>query len=96
MTKEVLKVEDVEFQNKLSIRLNRIEGQLKGIKKMVDKDLHCDEILNQIASVKAALNGISKMILESHIKHCLVEEIKLGKEDEVLEGLLYTLNKIIK
>jgi len=96
MTKEILKVENTEFQKNLSTRLNRIEGQLRGIKKMVDSDIHCDEILNQIASVRAALNGISKMILESHIKHCLVEEIKQGKEDEVLEGLLYTLNKILK
>lgn len=96
MTKEILKVENTEFKKNLSTRLNRIEGQLRGIKKMVENDIHCDDVLNQISSVKAALNGVSKMILESHIRHCLVEDIKSGEEDEVLESFLYTLNKILK
>ncbi|MGF6905555.1 metal-sensitive transcriptional regulator [Fusobacterium sp. PH5-44] len=96
MAKEILKVENTEFKKNLSTRLNRIEGQLRGIKKMVENDIHCDDVLNQISSVKAALNGVSKMVLESHIKHCLVEDIKSGQEDKVLEGFLYTLNKILK
>lgn len=77
-------------------RMNRIEGQIKGIKKMIEKEEHCNDILNQISSVKAALNGVSKIILENHLKNCVISGIKNGKENEVVEELIYTLGKMMK
>ncbi|MDR3259313.1 MAG: metal-sensitive transcriptional regulator [Fusobacteriaceae bacterium] len=88
-------VNDDELKKKLRLRLNRIEGQIHGIYKMIEKDEHCDDVLNQISSVKSALNGVSKVILEAHIKHHLVIEMKTGNEDAVLSELLYTLNKLL-
>lgn len=81
---------------KLISRMNRIEGQIKGIKKMIEKEEHCNDILNQISSVKAALNGVSKIILENHLKNCVISGIKNGKENEVVEELIYTLGKMMK
>ncbi|MDR1834401.1 MAG: metal-sensitive transcriptional regulator [Fusobacteriaceae bacterium] len=89
-------VNDDELKRKLKLRLNRIEGQIHGVSRMIEEDKHCDDILNQAASVKAALNGVCKLILESHIKKHLLEEIKQGNdEDKVLSELLYTLNKML-
>jgi DNA-binding FrmR family transcriptional regulator len=89
-------VNDNELKKRLKLRLNRIEGQIRGLRKMVEQDEHCDDILNQIASVKAALNGVSKLILESHIRYHLLCEIKVDHdEDRVLSEFLYTLNKLL-
>ncbi|MGX6591367.1 metal-sensitive transcriptional regulator [Cetobacterium ceti] len=83
-------------KKKLNSRMNRIEGQIRGIKKMIEEDVYCDEILNQLSSVKAALNGVGKQILEAHMKKCVVREIKNGNEEKVIEELLYTLGKMMK
>jgi len=76
-------------------RLNRIEGQVRGIKGLIEKDTYCDDVLNQIASVQAALNGVGKLLLEHHMKSCVVERIQEG-DTEVLTELLTTMNKLIK
>lgn len=76
-------------------RLNRIEGQIRGIKGMVDKDVYCDDILNQIAAVQSALNGVGKMLLEDHMKSCVIERIQAG-EEEVIDELLTTITKLMK
>lgn len=86
----------LELKKKLNSRMNRIEGQVKGIKRMIDEEVYCDEILNQISSVKAALDGVGKLILEAHLKKCVVREIKMGNEDKVISELLYTLGKMMK
>ncbi len=85
-----------DTKKNINTRLNRIEGQLKGIKKMIESENHCDEILNQIASVKGALNGISKIILENHLKNCVVTGIKAGNDNEIIDSLIYTLDKMLK
>lgn len=85
-----------EIKKKLTIRLNRIEGQIRGIKNMIDEDIHCDDILNQISSVRAALAGVSKKVLENHLKHCVVTGIKDGNEEQVIEELIGTLNKMMR
>ena len=59
-----------ETKKKLKARLNRIEGQVRGINNMIEKDAYCDDILNQIASVRAALAGESKQVLEGHLTLC--------------------------
>jgi len=76
-------------------RLNRIEGQIRGVKGMIERDTYCDDILNQIAAIQSALNGVGKLLLESHMRSCIVERIQAG-ELEVLDELLVTVNKLMK
>ena len=79
----------------LIARLNRIEGQVRGIKGMVEKDVYCDDVLNQIAAVHSAMNSVSRLILNNHMKSCLVNRIQAG-ELEVVDELLYTIEKLMK
>lgn len=60
----------------LTIRLNRIEGQVRGVKGLIDKDTYCDQVLNQIAAIQAALNSLRKVLLSGHIKECVVDRIR--------------------
>ena len=76
-------------------RLNRIEGQIRGIKGMLDKNAYCPDILTQVAAVNAALNAFGRELLTSHIRTCVVEDVRAGKEDTVDE-LLTTLQKFMK
>ncbi len=84
-----------DLKGALIKRLNRIEGQIRGIKKMVEEDIYCDEILHQIMSAKASLDGVSKELLKAHINSCVVRQIKEGKE-EVVDELMVTIKKMIK
>ena len=79
----------------LTTRLNRIEGQICGIKKMIEDNRYCPDILIQVSSVQASLNSFNKELLSSHIKSCVVEDIKEGKEDAVDE-LCELLKKTMK
>lgn len=79
----------------LTSRLNRIEGQIRGIKGMIEKNAYCDDVLNQIASVQSALNGVGKLLLEEHMKSCVVEKIQEG-DPHILNELLVTINKLMK
>lgn len=84
-----------KVKNSLVSRLNRIEGQVRGIKGMIEKDVYCDDVLNQIASVQSALNGVGKLLLEHHMRSCVIERIQEG-DTEVLNELLTTMNKLMK
>lgn len=75
-------------------RLNRMEGQIRGIRGMVEKDAYCIDILTQVAAVHAALNSFNKVLLANHIKTCVVQDIKDGKE-ETVEELLTALQKLM-
>lgn len=75
-------------------RLNRVEGQVRGIRGMVEKDIYCDDILNQISAVQAALKSISKLILEGHMKSCLIDRVQAG-DTEVVDELLKTIGKMM-
>ncbi|MCU6707329.1 metal-sensitive transcriptional regulator [Paenibacillus sp. J5C_2022] len=79
----------------LANRLNRIEGQVRGIKGMIERDAYCDDVLNQIASVQASLNSVGKLLLEYHMKSCVIERIQEG-DTEVLTELMTTMNKLMK
>ncbi len=68
-------------------RLKRIEGQIRGIIKMVEEDKPCEDILIQIGSAKSALHKTGQVILEGHLHHCVLDGIKDGKEDETIEKL---------
>lgn len=83
-----------EYKDLLN-RLNRIEGQVRGIKGMVEKDAYCTDILIQVAAVNAALNSFNKVLLSNHIKTCVTQDIKAGKEDS-MEELLAILPKLMK
>lgn len=76
-------------------RLNRIEGQIRGIKGMLEKDAYCADILVQVSAANAALNSFTKILLANHIKTCVTEDIKAGKE-ETVDELVTLLQKLMK
>ena len=76
-------------------RLNRIEGQVRGITRMVKDDVYCDDILNQISAIQSALNAAGRILLEAHLKSCVVEQIQDG-ETEVIDELMTTLSRLMK
>ncbi len=76
-------------------RLSRIEGQVRGIKNMVEKDAYCTDILVQVAAVNAALNSFNRVLLANHIKTCVTQDIRDGKE-ETVDELIQTLKKLMK
>ncbi len=76
-------------------RLNRIEGQVRGIKGMVERDVYCIDILVQVAAVNAALNSFNKLLLANHIKTCVTRDIQEGKE-ETVDELVTVLQKLMK
>lgn len=74
-------------------RMKRIEGQIRGISKMIDEDLYCDDILHQFKSVESAIGGVKSLLLEAHMKSCVVNQIKNGRI-EVIDELLLTIKKM--
>ena len=84
-----------KMKSNLITRLNRIEGQIRGVKGMIEKDTYCDDVLNQIAAIQSALNSVGKLLLEGHMKSCIIERIQAG-EHEVIDELLVTVNKLMK
>nr|WP_294491484.1 metal-sensing transcriptional repressor [uncultured Mediterraneibacter sp.] len=76
-------------------RLSRIEGQVRGIKKMVESDVYCPDILIQVSAVNAALNSFNKVLLAEHIRSCVAEDIREGKE-ETIDELVLVLQKLMK
>lgn len=84
-----------EERKKLIHRLNRIEGQIRGIRKMVEQNAYCADILVQSAAVNAAVNSFNKDLIASHIRGCVARDIREGK-DEVIDELVATLQKLMK
>ena len=76
-------------------RLNRIEGQVRGIKGMLENDAYCTDVLVQSAAVSAAINAFNKELLASHIRTCVAQDIRDGKDD-VIDELVATLQKLMK
>lgn len=85
---------DEEYR-KLVNRLNRIEGQVRGVKRMLEEDVYCTDILVQVSAINAALNSFNKMLLSEHIRTCVAEDIRQGKDDTI-EELVVTLQKLMK
>lgn len=79
----------------LVTRLNRVEGQIRGIKNMVEEERYCVDILNQVSAVQAALNSFNKELLANHIHSCVVEDVRSGNE-EVVDELCETIKKLMK
>ena len=85
---------EAEYRSLLN-RLSRIEGQIRGIRNMVEGSAYCTDILVQVSAVTAALNAFNKELLANHIKTCVAEDIKNGK-DETVDELVATLQKLMK
>ncbi len=84
-----------KHRKKVVDRLSRIEGHIRGIKKMVEEDRDCPELLHQIAAVKAALNKTGELILEDHIESCLIDAVRQGSTEEYVENLKEAITKLI-
>jgi len=81
--------------HELVSRMNRIEGQIRGIKGMIERHVYCDDILNQISSAQSALYGVAKLLLEKHMKSCVVEQLQAGDE-QVVDEVIKTIFKLIR
>lgn len=79
----------------LQNRLSRIEGQVRGVRGMVERDAYCVDILTQVTAINAALNAFSRELLETHIRTCVTTDLKEGR-DEVVDELLETIRKMMK
>ncbi len=79
----------------LVTRMNRIEGQVRGIRGMIERRVYCDDILNQMSSVQSALHGASQLLLEKHMKSCVAEQLQSG-DGKVVDELVKTIFKLIK
>ena len=76
-------------------RLSRVEGQVRGIRKMVETDAYCVDILTQVSAIQAALNAFNRELLANHIRTCVMNDIKNGN-DEIVDELVQTLQKLMK
>ena len=90
-----IKERSEEEYKSLIHRLNRIEGQIRGIRNMVEKSAYCPDILLQVAAANAALNAFSKELLAQHIRTCVARDIREGR-DETIDELVATLQKLMK
>ena len=86
---------DEAVRKALIPRLNRIEGQIRGVRGMVENEIYCNDILIQCAAVSAALNAFQRELLADHIRSCVADELRAGK-DEVVDELLETIQKMMR
>lgn len=89
------KERDADEYRALLNRLKRIEGQVRGLSKMVEESAYCTDILTQVSAVQAALSAFSREILANHIRECVVRDIKRGELD-VVDELVYTVERLMK
>ncbi|MDO4650331.1 MAG: metal-sensing transcriptional repressor [Eubacteriales bacterium] len=89
------KARSQEEQKVLMTRLKKIEGQIRGIEKMVENDAYCPDILIQVSAATSALNSFNKVLLQCHIRSCVANDIREGK-DEVIDELCNVLQKLMK
>ena len=85
---------EAEYKSLLN-RLSRIEGQVRGIRNMVEQDIYCTDILMQVAAVTAALNSFNKELLAAHVRTCVANDIRAGRE-EAVDELVDVLQKLMK
>jgi CsoR family transcriptional regulator, copper-sensing transcriptional repressor len=83
------------LKDNLLKRMNRIEGQVRGIKGMIDRDVYCDDVLNQMSAVQSALHSVSRLLLESHMKTCVISRLK-DEDEDVIEEFMKTVSKLMK
>jgi DNA-binding FrmR family transcriptional regulator len=83
-----------ELKRALDARLARIEGQARGIRRLIAEDAYCDDVLAQISAARAALGKASLVVLEHHMKHCLIDRVRAG-DDDIVDELVITLGRMI-
>ncbi|WNS74936.1 metal-sensitive transcriptional regulator [Bacillus sp. DTU_2020_1000418_1_SI_GHA_SEK_038] len=84
-----------KVKKNLVTRLNRIEGQIRGIKGLIERDTYCDDVITQISATQSALNSVARILLEGHLKTCVVDRLNEG-DTEVLDEVLITIQKLMK
>lgn len=89
------KMRDAAEYRDLMNRLNRVEGQIRGIKNMLEKNAYCIDILNQVSAANCALNSFNKVLLANHLRSCVAEDVRRGS-GEKLDELVKTLQKLMK
>lgn len=94
-TKKIPTAQSIKNQKYVLDRLSRVEGQIRGIKNMIEKETYCDDIINQIEASRSALHSVQIILLESHIKNCVVDQLQHGDTD-VIEEILKTIKKLTK
>lgn len=94
MTDKTKHRSEEEF-NDLKNRLNRVEGQVRGVRGMLEKDAYCVDILIQVSAIQAALNAFNKELLGNHIRTCVADNIR-GGNDEVIDELIKTVQRLMK
>jgi len=87
---------NIDEKKYLQNRLKRIEGQVRGIQKMVEEDRYCVDILIQLTAISSALKQVGITILEKHTQHCVSDAIKSGEGDEAIEELMKVVNQLVK
>ena len=85
---------DEKLKSNLLSRLKRVEGQVRGIYGMIEKDAYCDDVIHQISAAGSALDSVGKLVLEYHIRRCLVDKIRSG-QDEIVDELITTIGKLL-
>ena len=88
-------VEKHRSRKEVADRLSKIEGHVHGVRKMVDEDRGCSDLLIQIAAVRSALDKVARIILEDHMETCLLDAVKSGKADESMAELKEALSKLL-
>jgi DNA-binding FrmR family transcriptional regulator len=84
-----------ELKKDFEKRLNRIEGQIRGVKRMISENVYCDDILTQISAIQSAMSSVAQKLLEAHMKSCVVEQIK-NNNTEVIDELMKTIKRMTK
>jgi DNA-binding FrmR family transcriptional regulator len=84
-----------ETKAEIDRRIARIEGQVRAVRTMVNGDVYCDDVLNQVTSIMAALNGVRILLLEKHVKSCVKEQLEEGRS-EVVDELMKTISRMTK
>ncbi len=87
-------IRTAKLKSDLTNRLNRVEGQVRGIKSMIENDVYCDSVLNQIAAAQAALESVGRQLLKNHIQGCVVTKIRNG-DTEIVDELLATIGRMM-
>lgn len=78
------------------LRLKRIQGQIRGLEKMIEEKRYCIDILDQVASVKSALDGVGLLLMRTHIDSCVTSSIRAGKSGKVIDELMETLDRFVR
>ncbi|MDF2534880.1 MAG: metal-sensing transcriptional repressor [Bacillales bacterium] len=84
-----------DSKQKVIHRLNRIEGQIRGIKGMIEKDIYCDDVITQLSATQSALNAVGKILLEGHMKSCIISRVQEG-DTAAVDEVLVTIQKLMK